>query len=45
VYVFYELEVCEIFYWRDVTTCFIMTYIAKGFDVFYYFTGKVSHGR
>ncbi len=27
-------NVCEIFYWRDVTACFTMTYSAKNFDVF-----------
>jgi len=29
--------VCEIFYWRDVTTCFTMTYGTKDFDVFVIF--------
>ena len=28
------ITVCEIFYWRDVTTCFTMTYGVKDFDVF-----------
>ena len=27
-------QVCEIFYWRDVTACFTMTYSAKDLDVF-----------
>jgi hypothetical protein len=26
--------VCEIFYWRDVTACFTMTYDGKDFDIF-----------
>jgi len=29
-----ETVVCEIFYWRDVTACFTMTYCVKNFDVF-----------
>ena len=27
-------QVCEIFCWRAVTTCFTMTYVTKDFDVF-----------
>jgi hypothetical protein len=29
-----KVAVCEIFYWRDVTACFTMTYSVKDFDVF-----------
>jgi hypothetical protein len=28
------IMVCEIFYWRDVTACFTMTYDGKDFDIF-----------
>ena len=33
----YLLHVCEIFFWRDITNVFIMTYRDTGFGSFVHF--------